>query len=117
MNDAPAPQQIPLPGFIQRSSHQYHWSMAITLALLLIQAAIFWGVAVSLFSSIDWELVEALDEPPELVLRQIIRAIVLVPFGAALLFQSTLSAGLAGFPSWRSLLSSRPACVGPSRVQ
>ncbi|GIV75227.1 MULTISPECIES: hypothetical protein [Caldilinea] len=85
MNDAPAPQHIPLPGFIRRSSHQYRWSMAITLALLLIQAAIFWGVAISLFSSVDWELVETLDEPPEIVLRQIIRAIVLVPFGAALL--------------------------------
>lgn len=85
MNDTPAPQHIPLPSFIRRSSHQYRWSMAITLALLLIQAAIFLGVAVHLFSSVDWELVEALDEPPEPVLRQVTRAIVLVPFGAGLL--------------------------------
>ncbi|MCS6826854.1 MAG: hypothetical protein NZ553_09595 [Caldilinea sp.] len=85
MNDAPAPQNIPLPGFIRRSSHQHRWSMAITLTLLLLQVAIFWGVAVYLFTSVDWELVEVLDEPPELVLQQLTRAVVLVPFGATLL--------------------------------
>lgn len=85
MNDAPTPQNIPLPGFIRRSSHQHRWSLAITLALLLLQVAIFWGVAVYLFTSVDWGLVEALDEPPEMVLQQVTRALVLVPFGAVLL--------------------------------
>lgn len=85
MDQAPAPQQIPLPGFIRRSSNQYRWSRWIALSSLLIQALVFLGSSVFLFATIDWELVSVLDDPPEAVLMQFTQAAVLIPFALLIL--------------------------------
>lgn len=85
MNETPAPQQIPLPGFIRRSNHQYRWSLWITVGILLLQAAVFAGTAAFLIWTIDWEMASILDEPPADVLVQMLQALALLPFVALVL--------------------------------
>lgn len=80
MNETPAPQQIPLPGFIRRSNHQYHWSLWITVGVLMLQAAVFAGTSAFLLWTIDWQMTNVLDEPPETVLVQMQQAMALFPF-------------------------------------
>lgn len=85
MNDLPTPQQIPLPDFIRRSSHQYRWSRWITVGVLLLQALVFAGTAAFLLWTIDWEMASVLDEPPAPVLVQMQQAVALFPFIALVL--------------------------------
>jgi hypothetical protein len=85
MNEPPAPQQIPLPGFIRRSNHQYRWSLWITAGVLLLQATVFAGTAAFLIWTIDWEMVSILDEPPAPVMVQMLQALALLPFVALVL--------------------------------
>ncbi len=80
MNETPAPQQIPLPGFIRHSNQQYRWSQWITVGVLLLQAMFFAGTAAFLLGTIKWEMVSILDAPPPEVLVQFQQAVALFPF-------------------------------------
>ncbi|GIK72576.1 MAG: hypothetical protein BroJett021_15640 [Chloroflexota bacterium] len=80
MSEAPAPQQIPLPALIHRSSQQYRWSRWITVVILLVQALFFLGASGFLLFTIDWDVVDVFEEPPAAVLEQFQQAIVLLPF-------------------------------------
>lgn len=79
-NDVPEPQQIPLPGFIRQSRNQRRWSLWITVGILLLQALVFAGTSFFLIATIDWEQINALEEPSIDVVFQVTQAGALVPF-------------------------------------
>lgn len=85
MIDPPAPQQIPLPAFIRRSSQQYRWSRWITVVILLVQALFFLGAAAFLLLTLDWEMTSVFDEPPAAVQEQLRQGMVLLPFAVLVL--------------------------------
>lgn len=85
MNDVPATQQIPLPGFIRHSSDQRRWSLWITVGMLLLQAFVFAGTALFLVVTIDWEMVNALEGAPASIALQVTQAGALAPFALLVL--------------------------------
>jgi len=85
MSDVPAPQQLPMPGFIRRSNQQYRWSKWITLSILLIQTLFFLGAAAFLLLTLEWDMTSILDEPPAAVLDQFRQGVVLLPFALLIL--------------------------------
>ena len=76
------PQPIPEPDFIPRSNTQYRWSLGVTVGILLLQVAVFAGVATYNLLQIDWETDPNILLTSENVARFLEQAIVLIPFAA-----------------------------------
>ena len=86
MVDPPtASYQEPAPEFVRRSNNQYRWSLGITVGILLLQAALFIGVAAYNLTSIDWQGDLARQIVAEQGMLTIEQALLLLPFATIVL--------------------------------
>jgi hypothetical protein len=76
------PPPISEPDFIPRSNSQYRWSLGITVGILLLQVAVFAGVATYNLLQIDWQSDPNALLVSEEVARFLEQALVLIPFAA-----------------------------------